>query len=106
MEKAKEISDNASMKPKNQLAILRSIQEDSPITRVDIKEKTRLSCGTATTCAKELLDRGVVTEIGAVTTGVGRRPVELDFDRATTSCLDSSWARGGKRRGVDPKKLP
>ncbi len=53
------------MELKNQLAILRSIREDSPISRVDIKEKTRLSWGIVTTCTKELLDRGVVTEIGA-----------------------------------------
>jgi predicted NBD/HSP70 family sugar kinase len=87
MEKAKEISDHASMKLKNQLAILRSIREDGPISRVDIKEKTRLSWGTVTTCTKELLDRGVVTEIGAVTTGVGRRPVELDLNRSDNFVL-------------------
>jgi N-acetylglucosamine repressor len=68
------------MKLKNQLAILRSIREDGPISRVGIKEKTRLSWGTVTICTKELLDRGIVTEIGAVTTGVGRRPVELDLN--------------------------
>ena len=68
------------MKLKNQLAILRSIREGGPISRVGIKEKTRLSWGTVTICTKELLDRGIVTELGAVTTGVGRRPVELDLN--------------------------
>ena len=69
------------MKRKNQLAILRYIREDGPITRVNLKKKTRLSWGTITTSTKELLGKGIITEIGSVTTGVGRRPVELDLDR-------------------------
>jgi N-acetylglucosamine repressor len=87
MEKMKTISDHASMKLKNQLAILRSIREEGPISRVDIKHRTLLSWGTVTTSTKELLDRGIITEIGAVTTGVGRRPVELDLDRANNFVL-------------------
>ncbi len=75
------------MKLQNQLAILRSIREEGPITRVDIKEKTRLSWGTVTTSTKELLDRGIITEIGSVTTGVGRRPVELDLNRGDNLVL-------------------
>ena len=81
MERAASLSDHASMKLKNQLAILRRIREEGPISRVDIKERTHLSWGTVTTSTKELLDRGVITEIGSVTTGVGRRPVELDLNR-------------------------
>lgn len=87
MERPKSISDHASMKLKNQLAILKSIREDGPITRVDIKDRTRLSWGTVTTSTKELLDRGIITEIGAVTTGVGRRPVELDLNRGANFVL-------------------
>jgi N-acetylglucosamine repressor len=87
MQKAKGISDHATMKLKNQLAILRSIREDGPISRVDIKEKTRLSWGTVTTSTKELLDGGIIAEIGAVTTGVGRRPVELDLNRGDNFVL-------------------
>lgn len=87
MEKAMSISDHASMKLKNQLAILKSIREEGPISRVDIKERTRLSWGTVTTSTKELLDRGIITEIGSVTTGVGRRPVELDLNRSNNFVL-------------------
>lgn len=75
------------MKLQNQLAILRTIREDGPITRVDLKEKTQLSWGTVTTSTKELLDRGIITEIGSVTTGVGRRPVELDLNRTDNFVL-------------------
>src|SRR5208283_5307473 len=45
------------------------------------------SWGTVTTSTKELLDRGIITEIGAVTTGVGRRPIELDLNRADNYVL-------------------
>jgi N-acetylglucosamine repressor len=75
------------MKLKNQLAILKSIREEGPISRVDIKERTHLSWGTVTTSTKELLDRGIITEVGAVTTGVGRRPVELDLNRTDNFVL-------------------
>ncbi len=87
MQKDSSLSDHASMKLKNQLAILRSIREDGPISRVDIKERTHLSWGTVTTSTKELLDRGIITETGPVATGVGRRPVELDLNRGNNFVL-------------------
>ncbi len=78
---AKKMSDHASMKRKNQLDILRRIRDDGPITRINLKKRTRLSWGTITTSTKELLARGIITEVGSITTGVGRRPVELDLNR-------------------------
>lgn len=75
------------MKLNNQLSILRCVRDDGPISRVDLKEKTRLSWGTITSSTRELLDRGVLTEIGAVTTGLGRRPVELELNRARNFVL-------------------
>ncbi len=75
------------MKLNNQLAILRCIRDDGPISRVDLKEKTHLSWGTITSSTRELLERGVLTEIGAVTTGLGRRPVELELNRARNFVL-------------------
>ena len=87
MERPPSISDHASMKLKNQLAILRSIRDHGPITRVEIKSRTHLSWGTVTTTTKELLGRGIITEIGSVTTGVGRRPVELDLNRSANFVL-------------------
>jgi predicted NBD/HSP70 family sugar kinase len=87
MERPKSISDHASMKLKNQLGILQSIRDDGPITRVDIKSRTHLSWGTVTSSTKELLDQRIITEIGSVTTGVGRRPVELDLNRTANFVL-------------------
>ncbi len=81
------ISDHASMKRNNQLAILRCIRDEGPISRVDLKEKTRLSWGTITASTRELLAGGILTEIGAVTTGLGRRPVQLELNRARNLVL-------------------
>lgn len=78
-EAKKSISDHATIKLKNQLAILRTIQQDGPISRVDIKENTHLSWGTVTMSTKELLDRGIIAEAGSVTTA-GRRRIELDLN--------------------------
>ncbi len=75
------ISDHAAMKLNNQLAILRCIRDEGPISRVDLKKKTRLSWGTITASTRELLAGGILTEVGAVTTGLGRRPVELELNR-------------------------
>jgi glucokinase-like ROK family protein len=84
---SRRISDHASMKLNNQLVILRRIRDEGPISRVDLKEKTRLSWGTITTSTKELLGLGIITETGSVTTGVGRRPVELDMNRENNFVL-------------------
>ena len=86
-EGARRISDHASMKLKNQLDILRHIRDEGPISRVDLKEKTRLSWGTITTSTKELLGLGIITETGSVSNGVGRRPVELDLNKGNNFVL-------------------
>jgi N-acetylglucosamine repressor len=75
------------MKLKNQLDILRHIRDEGPISRVDLKEKTRLSWGTITTSTKELLGLGIITETGSVSNGVGRRPVELDLNKGNNFVL-------------------
>jgi predicted NBD/HSP70 family sugar kinase len=79
-EAAERISDHASIKRKNQLTILRQIREDGPITRVALKQRTRLSWGTVTSSIRELLGKGILTEIGSISTGLGRRPVEIDLN--------------------------
>jgi N-acetylglucosamine repressor len=81
------ISDHASMKRNNQLAILRCIRDRGPISRVDLKHMTKLSWGTITASTRELLSGGILMEIGAVTTGLGRRPVELELNRGRNLVL-------------------
>ena len=76
----KRISDHESMKLNNQLRVLRAIRDSGPISRVDLQARTKLSWGTITSSIKELLARRIVVETGSVTTGIGRRPVELDLN--------------------------
>jgi glucokinase-like ROK family protein len=75
------------MKLQNRLEILRCVRNAGPISRVDLQKKTRLSWGTISASARELLDSGIFTEIGAVTTDMGRRPVELDLNQADNFVL-------------------
>ena len=74
------VSDHETMKRNNQLAILRTIRILGPVSRVRLQKETNLSWGTITSSIKELLAKRIVEEIGAVNTGVGRRPVELDMN--------------------------
>ena len=75
------------MKLSNRLVILRCVRHEGPISRVALQEKTRLSWGTISASTRELLDSGILTEIGAVTTDMGRHPVELDLNRADNYVL-------------------
>jgi glucokinase-like ROK family protein len=79
----KSITDHGTMRRNNQLAILRAIRVLGPVSRVRLQKETKLSWGTITSSIKELLDKKIVYEIGAVNTGVGRRPVELDMNTAS-----------------------
>ena len=77
---AKRFAGHASMKLHNRLVILRCVRYEGPISRVDLQKKTWLSWGTISASTRDLLDSGILAEIGAVTTGMGRRPVELDLN--------------------------
>jgi len=68
------------MKRNNRLIILRAIRALGPVSRVRLQQETTLSWGTITTSSKELMEREIIKETGPVSTGVGRRPVELDVN--------------------------
>jgi N-acetylglucosamine repressor len=72
--------DHRTMKRNNHLMILRTIRSIGPVSRVRLQRETTLSWGTITASVKELIKKGIVREIGSVSTGVGRRPVELDMN--------------------------
>ena len=86
-ETSKRISSLASMKLQNRIEILHCVRNEGPISRVDLQARTRLSWGTISASTRELLDSGIFTEIGAVTTDMGRRPVELDLNQADNFVL-------------------
>lgn len=78
----KPISDHEAMKRNNQLVILRAVRALGPVSRVRLQKDTGLSWGTITSSVKELIEKNLIKEIGSVSTGVGRRPVELDMNTA------------------------
>jgi N-acetylglucosamine repressor len=75
-------SGHSAMKLSHQLAILRLIREEGPLTRVRVQRDTGLSWGTVTTLVRELVQRRLVVETGPVRTRAGRRPVELEINGA------------------------
>jgi len=83
----KGISDHESMKLNNQLIVLRAIRERGPISRVDLQACTKLSWGTITSSINVLLAKKILREVGPVTTGIGRRPVQLDLNTARNFVL-------------------
>jgi glucokinase-like ROK family protein len=108
------MSDHEAMKLNNQLIVLGKIRESGPITRVELQKRTKLSWGTITSSIKELLQKELIVELGSVTTGVGRRPVELDMNVARNLVLGldlgSSFIRSilidVKGRVVDAREIP
>jgi N-acetylglucosamine repressor len=76
----KKVSDHELMKLNNQLAVLRTIRDSGPISRVDLQGRTTLSWGTITSSIRELLGREILREVRAVPTAVGRRPIEVDLN--------------------------
>ena len=102
------------MKLKNQLIVLKEIRESGPITRVELQKRTKLSWGTITSSIKELLHTEVVEELGSVSTGVGRRPIELDMNTRRNFVLGldlgSSFIRSilidVKGRVLDTQEIP
>jgi predicted NBD/HSP70 family sugar kinase len=108
------ISDHETMKRNNQLTVLRQVGERGPISRVELQRRTKLSWGTITSAIKELLAREVIVELGAVATGVGRRPVKLDLNTRRNYVLGLDMGTGAVRavladvkgRIVDRQQLP
>jgi len=88
------LSGHESMKRFNQLTVLRQVRERGPISRVELQRRTKLGWGTITSAIKELLARGVLEELGAVATGVGRRPVKLDLNTRRNFVLGLDMGTG------------
>ena len=61
----------------NVLHILRTIKEKGSASRTDLQQVTGLSWGTITNTTRELLNRNLIREEGALSTRSGRKPVKL-----------------------------
>ena len=65
------------------LHILRTIKERGSVSRTDLQHLTSLSWGTITNTTRELLNRNLIREEGALATKSGRKPVKLAINPAS-----------------------
>ncbi len=69
------------------LNILRTIKERGTVSRTDLQQTTGLSWGTITNTTRELLNRNLIREEGALSTKAGRRPVRLAINPSNHSLV-------------------
>lgn len=62
----------------NRSLIFRQVREN-PISRSDIAKNAGICKSSVTALTNQMINQGLLTEIGSVDTGVGRRPVLLDI---------------------------
>lgn len=73
--------DRQLIKELNIALVMNVILQHSPISRVEIAERTTLGRSTVTGIIGRLLSRGLVEEIGSAESASGRKPVLLTFNR-------------------------
>lgn len=69
------------------LRILRTIKERGIVSRTELQSMTDLSWGTITNTTRELLNRNIIREEGALQTKAGRKPVRLAINPDSHSLL-------------------
>ena len=72
--------DSLLMKRINQMAILRFVQRNEPTSRSDIAQACGLSNSTVSTLVSELMEMGIVKNLGEGPSIGGRRPVVLGIN--------------------------
>jgi len=76
----KQTGDLALMKKINKSIVMERIREESPTSRARIAERTGLTKATVSSLVAELIDSGLVEEIGAGQSRGGRKPMLLLFN--------------------------
>lgn len=74
------IADPAAMRSLNSSMVLRLLWEERELSRADIARRTGLSRSTVSAIVADLLDTGLVVEVGSGKSSGGRRPILLHFD--------------------------
>ena len=69
------------------LNILRTIKERGAVSRTDLQHTTGLSWGTITNTTRDLLNRNLIREEGALSTKAGRKPVRLAINPSSHSLV-------------------
>ncbi len=89
------IKDQKALRINNQLSIMRALRTGGPMSRNSIQKKTKLSWGSISALVGELVLLDIVREAGAVSTGVGRRPVDLDLNTGKNFAI-GLWLSGDR----------
>ncbi|CAI6065572.1 ROK family transcriptional regulator [Cohnella sp. JJ-181] len=71
--------DQALIKRMNTAIVLESVLRDAPLSRADISALTGLNKATVSSLVQDLIDSGLVREIGTGQSSGGRKPVLLEF---------------------------
>lgn len=82
-----QIADANDVRERNLRLVLNMVRAERAISRMDIARDTQLSRATITNLINELLPTGIITETGTVLSGVGRRPILLEFDYSARALL-------------------
>ncbi len=69
----------ADVKKNNLRLILQTLIQHEPLSRADVVRRTKISKPTVSSLIEELIQRGIVTEIGHGRSSGGRRPILLKF---------------------------
>jgi len=72
--------NQASMKIRNQYAIINAIIQNEQMSRSSLSKKLNLSKPTISTNVDKLLDKGILCERGYGDTAVGKKPIMLSFN--------------------------
>lgn len=89
--KRKPTGDLQFVQQMNRKLILDTLLNHAPLSRVEIARLTTLSPSTVANAISELIDEGLVYEIGTVPSSVGRRPTLLDICWGARSVIGLSF---------------
>ncbi|RXZ83653.1 ROK family transcriptional regulator [Paenibacillaceae bacterium] len=89
------IGNQQMLRELNKSTLLNSLFFNGPISRVDLSRQTKLSPTTVSVLIEELIQEGIVHEIGTTGTGVGRKMMMLAIN-----------AQGGYVIGLDLSTAP
>jgi predicted NBD/HSP70 family sugar kinase len=90
---ANNIKGNSKTRHDNELKTLNFIRLNSPVSRTDIYEKTDISKPTVTRIIEDLIQRGLIKEIGTAESNAGRKPVNLILVEDAYFCIGVNISR-------------
>jgi predicted NBD/HSP70 family sugar kinase len=93
------VTNSAGMKYRNRQTILSIISRD-PISRAELARKTGLTRAAISIIVDDLIDNGIILEIGATESECGRKPVLLDIKSDCFFAVGVDISRAGCRCGI------